>query len=140
MSKTRSGRTVVGRVDSAKAWCYGCSLRITVGEPRGEEWSGPLHSHPLTQEQVGLLLRAAQEFDDLTTEAMESGEIDARPSFVAFVDWLTPDLLGVPPRLYEADGGLPIKEGYTRQRSYLHRHPDPLPIAELSSAVRRMAG
>lgn len=120
---TANGRTQL-RGDQAKSYCQGCSIRITVGEPKATpHWYQRLR---LTREQVDYLLEAAAEFDEL------AAEYEDHPSAVEFVDWVSVDALrtgkveppfwdGAPPRY---DSGEVARKGDRTA----HRHPDPIPF------------
>ena len=85
MTTTRTGRTIGHRNNVKTAYCAGCNVRITVGEPAANErWPQRL---TLTEEQVADLLAGAAEYRDLCEEA---GEYEHA---VAFVDWLAVDAL-----------------------------------------------
>ena len=132
---TRAARHPLARRAAPDAFCVGCGQRRTVGEPRQSvKWSKELMAHPLTREQVDLLLIAAAEYRALSIEVGEP------PDPVAFMDWVSVDALGFEHRLVEYDGGRTRLEEGGFGRQYRHRHPDALPQAALPDEIRRMAG
>jgi hypothetical protein len=122
----RTGRTVVGRVDSTKARCPGCEARLMYGEPRpNATWPERLR---LDDETASLLLVAAADFDEMTVESETA---------IGFVDWVV-GVLRQSGHHVEADGAPNRSEsgGFARHASYNHRHPFVLPQASLSKKVR----
>lgn len=131
---TRSGRHAAGRIEAASAYCYGCGIRRTIGEPRSvDSWAHELRIRPLTPEQVDLLLVAAREYRTLSIEAEEP--MDS----VAFVDWISPDALGVQARYVEFDGARSRTEDGGPTHRYKHREPFPLPTVQLPPKIRGAA-
>jgi hypothetical protein len=109
----KAGRNVLGRSYQATAYCQSCGIRRTVGEPRTTEtWYLRLRELTLNPEQLDLLLQAAAEYALLSEEA------------------------GV-----EHDGAQPrYEKGTSSPKSHLdgvHRHPDPIPFAELPRTWQR---
>jgi hypothetical protein len=117
----KAGRNVLGRSYQATAYCQSCGIRRTVGEPRTTEtWYLRLRELTLNSEQVDLLLQAAAEYALLSEEA---GEYESAVERV------------------EHDGAQPrYEKGTSSPKSHLdgvHRHPDPIPFAELPRTWQR---
>jgi hypothetical protein len=132
----KAGRNVLGRAYQATAYCQSCGIRRTVGEPRTTEtWYLRLRELTLNPEQLDLLLQAAAEYALLSEEA---GEYE---SAVGFLDWVRPDALGLSLARVEHDGAQPrYEKGTSSPKSHLdgvHRHPDPIPFAELPRTWQR---
>jgi hypothetical protein len=110
----KAGRNVLGRAYQATAYCQSCGIRRTVGEPRTTEtWYLRLREITLNPEQVDLLLQ----------------------------DWVRPDALGLSLERVEHDGApARYERGTSSAKGHLdgvHRHPDPIPFAELPRTWQR---
>jgi hypothetical protein len=130
----KAGRNVLGRAYQATAYCQSCGIRRTVGEPRTTEtWYLRLREITLNPEQTDLLLVAAAEFSELSEEAGEYALA------VAYVDWL----VGVTRQsgVQVTHDGSPSRtmtgEVASKVSNAVHRHPDPIPFAELPRTWQR---
>ncbi len=80
-----SGRKVAGRNGAPSAYCEGCGVRLTLGEPKaGDAWTSMLRLRP---KQRDLLLQAAAEYRELTEEVGEYQDV------VQFLDWISVDVV-----------------------------------------------
>jgi hypothetical protein len=124
------GWVKTGRIDTRR-YCMGCQARIRLGDPLPTaQWPERLR---LTKEQTDLLLVAAAEFSELSEEAGEYALA------VAYVDWL----VGVTRQsgVQVTHDGSPSRtmtgEVASNVSNAVHRHPDPIPFAELPRTWQR---
>jgi hypothetical protein len=126
---THYGRHHLGRPGGKLNRCQGCGVRLTIGDPR------PLNGWPerlvLDDFTVNVLLTAAADYRELCIEA------DEPERAIDFVDWVAGVLRQSGIR-FEADGAPPRNESGTAAdvRQMRHRHPDPIPYAELPRTWR----